>query len=371
MKVVNFLKDNQEGNSPEKCLELLKEAYGIKYSIWEDKLVVLNYDQIASPKLHPITKECRSLVLELGTWEVVSRSFDRFLNYGESGTGEDWELPSMEAYEKMDGSLIGIFSYNGVNLYRTRSMIMPTSIINEWVSELTWKEAIETAIGGSPYFTIKGVTLICELTCIENRVVVKYENPNPTLTLLAVRTTEGDYLDRTKLDKILEGFTFLHSPKKYSFNTISECLTSAKNLPDLHEGFVMYKDGVPLGKVKNPAYVAAHHLRGEGLNKRRIFDLLIMGEVEEYLSVFPEDESVFTKYLKAYQLLGEELQKVEEVVDQSHLLSKKEFALSVMDSEFKHIAFTCRNKKVSAETAFSMLTRTAKYGLIDLVLKRV
>ena len=53
----------------------LEEQYGIRSKVYpEHNIVVLNYDQISSPKYDPITRECRSLVLDLD-WNVVSRSF--------------------------------------------------------------------------------------------------------------------------------------------------------------------------------------------------------------------------------------------------------------------------------------------------------
>jgi hypothetical protein len=65
-------------------LEKLKEELGIKFKIYhEDGIVILNYDQIESPKSHPIVIECRSLILNIYTLGVVSRKFDRFFNHGE------------------------------------------------------------------------------------------------------------------------------------------------------------------------------------------------------------------------------------------------------------------------------------------------
>ncbi len=37
-------------------------------------VVMLNYNQIASPMAETICQECRALLLETGSWNVVSRS---------------------------------------------------------------------------------------------------------------------------------------------------------------------------------------------------------------------------------------------------------------------------------------------------------
>ena len=61
-------------------------------------------------KSDPIVQECRSLILEDGTWNVVSMAFKRFFNPGE-GTAAviDWDTAS--AHQKMDGSLLQLFYY--------------------------------------------------------------------------------------------------------------------------------------------------------------------------------------------------------------------------------------------------------------------
>ena len=73
MEVIKFIK--------EYGLVGLKEQLGIKITDYEqERLLVLNYCQINSPKNHPVVKECRQLILDYDL-NVVSRSFDRFFKY--------------------------------------------------------------------------------------------------------------------------------------------------------------------------------------------------------------------------------------------------------------------------------------------------
>ena len=114
-------------------LEDLTAELGIKVAQNEKypDLYCLNYCQIKSPKTNPIVKECRSLVLEIKYIDsvrktecrIISRSFDRFFNYGEAGTGDDMKPNEMIAYEKVDGSLVGLFYYIVLDLqyqYQTK-----------------------------------------------------------------------------------------------------------------------------------------------------------------------------------------------------------------------------------------------------------
>ena len=73
---------------------------------------MLNYNQIASPMAEVICQECRALLLEMGTWDVVSRSFFKFFNYGQPEAHPvDWATARVQ--EKLDGSLICLYFHRG------------------------------------------------------------------------------------------------------------------------------------------------------------------------------------------------------------------------------------------------------------------
>ena len=358
--------------APMEALAQLESEYSIKHQIWNDQLVTLNYCQIDSPKINPITKECRSLVLELGTWDLVSQSFTRFYNWGETGSST---MPVEDglALEKVDGSLIGLFNYKGQWLYRTRSMIMPVAIINGNVGGITWDERIEDDL--KVFFSRwdlqmplgMDATYIFELTCRENRVVTKYDHEGGKLVLLAIRNrVDGGYVSHEGQEAACESFGW-RKCETYSFNTIEDALNSAKNLRELQEGYVVTDaDGVPQYKMKNPAYVAAHHLRGNGpITERRLLDLLIMNETDEYLSIFPEDTEVFQPYVDAYKLMNGRICEMADYVALSVIVSasQKDFAISIKDSPIKGLAFSYR-KGILMKDAWENCTRQAKYSMI-------
>jgi len=86
-----------------KTLVDLKTELGIESREWED-LVILNYNQIESPKTHPIVQECRQLILRKNTWDIVFMSFQRFFNYGENlEETKDFDFANAVALSKIDG----------------------------------------------------------------------------------------------------------------------------------------------------------------------------------------------------------------------------------------------------------------------------
>lgn len=383
MKIIEHLNSALTlGLSVESALVGIEERFGIKnsynekYSLW-----VLNYDQIKSSKhkFEKIVCECRSLAINFdgGKFNVVSRSFSRFFNYGEKKVPH--RINNLIAYEKLDGSLVTMFNYNGEWLYRTKSMIMPETSINGFGT--TWKEIIEEALNFKE--VSKGLLgamclpescdFIFEVCSPENRVVTRYKGR--TATLLAIRTPLGTYLSPEKCDLIASNYGW-NRPKVWTFTNWESCLESAKDLRNLEEGFVMYNSkGVPQCKVKNPAYVAAHFLRGEGiLTPKRIVDLILMGEVEEYLSVFPEDTDVLVPYIEAYKAVLKDITLVNslfsgEPTGELFIATQKDFALTVKNLTIGTVLFTMRkNKELTSLEAFDKITRKAKQQMIEVYL---
>lgn len=347
MEVLRFLNYHLQDDIFQ-VMDTLKGLYGIKWTYDEDfDLFVLNYDQIISSlfKFHPIVCECRSLVvaysLERGFY-CVSRSFDRFFNFRESQ--DELDISTLTAVEKLDGSLIGIFYHKGRWLYRTKSVIMPVGQVNGW--EVTWKDLIDPCIPNQTrmneicdLFSCEDSTFICELLSPENRVVVKYDEVE--LRLLAIRDTEGEYDDSLVCDE-LAIFLNMERPRTYSFDSFEEAEKEAENLPNLEEGFVFYNEwGSPVLKMKSPSYVRAHRLRGESvLTPNRVCDLIIAGEVDEYLAVFPEDDVKVAPYVMAHRRILQSASLGWKFYGMCE--TQKQFAMGVKDTPVAPLLFSMR-----------------------------
>lgn len=334
MEVIKYIRKNG--------LEKLNKEFGVITKIYPEGLIVLNYDQINSPK-NSITSECRSLILD-SELNIVSRSFDRFFNYGENFTTFNPE--TAVAYEKVDGSLIKIYNWGGIWYVSTRGTAFAESKVNGW--DVTFKDMVFKSLNITSEYEFQDLcndllnctsTYICEITGIENRVVTRYQGY--TLWVLAERDNEtGEYFEVPTVLGDMFGFTY---PKTFKFNSIEACLETAKHLPDLQEGYVMYENGVPVCKVKSPAYVAVHHIRGEGLSPKRIAELVVINEQEEYLTYFEEDRKFFTPYVEALDFQLKSAQhhyyKYCDIEDQ------KEFALYVKDYPYAQYLFQARKMK--------------------------
>lgn len=357
MQVIDFIRNNSVTADLREGLEKLTIQLGISVK-YVDDLIVLNYNQIESPKTHPIVMECRSLILEAGTLKVVSRSFDRFFNYGEAlnVTPEiDWNRAI--AYEKVDGSLIKIYNHKGHWYISTKGTAYGDSDCMGYgitFAELVYKalgcaddEAFQALCGNADLWP--SYTYIYELTSVENRVVRRYDGYK--IHLLAIRSNgTGDYI-QCKNEEVHALSIGASKPISFKFESAQDCLRAAQGLKNLDEGYVVYQDGIPVAKVKSPAYVAVHHIRGEGLNPKRIMQLVLVNEQDEYLQYFPEDREVMQPYIDAKIVLDYAIDAMYDSI--RGIDDQKEFAMHAGKAPFKAALFQARAKGIDAIQAFN------------------
>jgi len=298
-----------------------------------DPLIILNYDQINSPKHHPIARECRGLTLEKGTWRVVARAFPRFFNYGEVPENDakfDWS--SAYCQEKCDGSLALLYNYNGTWRMNTRGSFAQGEITAG--AGWTWTELFFSLLDSTQLKEINPHhTFVFELCSPFNKVVRRYDKP--TLFLLTAFSNEFDLECVAGGMDLVAGKLKVQRPGEYSLRCLSDVQDCIAAHPDAtFEGMVV-RDATGLRmKIKSLRYVALHHLRGEGQNlfhPRHLMPFLVtdkQSEADELLTYFPEVTDRF-KQLKAR--LDEAYLKLMEVWQEAKdIESQKDFALFIM-----------------------------------------
>jgi hypothetical protein len=271
----------------------------------------------------------------------------------------DWN--KAVAYEKVDGSLIKIYNHKGHWYISTKGTTYGESDCMGY--GVTFQELVWKALGVKNDFEFQNkiencifdrhVTYIFEVTSVENRVVKRYEGYKLHF-LAARRNSTGVYVceeeKRWFNDKCSE-VDFIHYPKRYTFDSPEACLRTARELKDLDEGYVIYQDGVPIAKIKSPAYVAVHHIRGEGLNPKRIMQLVLVNEQDEYLTYFPEDRDVFHPYVKAMEMLDIHMDCVYDSI--RGIEDQKEYALKAKNFPFSAALFKARAANMPIWDAFT------------------
>ncbi len=342
MKVLEAL-ERYKGSQLEK-LEALKEQYAIKFNICGD-LVSLKYDQLDSPKTNPVVCECRGLVLELDTFKVVVQQFHRFFNYGEESNVSEDDLSKMVIQEKHDGSLMSLYFHDGE--WKCCTSGNPTAQSHVGELEITFADLFWEALGKKDINTIleeyREYTFTFELTAPQNKVVRTYGKP--ALVLLGARFRQKeltpDYIE--ELSELLN----VELPTMYNLNTLDKILDSWKVLRPDEEGYVAvdYSKRDAYGnflrcKIKNPAYVALHRLKDSSCNSQRaLLQVVLMGEVDEVITYFPEYTDVIRSFESSLKNWRE---------------AHNELAARFMSSHPAEIGIFCKNNSYNSSVIFAI-----------------
>jgi hypothetical protein len=275
--------------------------------------ILLKYDQIESDMSLKEVQECRGLILEKDTWKVLSLAFFKFFNSAESYASKiDWDTAII--FDKCDGSLIQVY-WDWVTeewCAGTSGMAEGEGEVNEKpntsFSSLFWK-VFKEVYNCSVDNLIKGYTYAFELMTPYN-IVVKPHGTS-TLALLGVRDLSD--LSELSFNNVRATSTLLNIPtaKVWDINASNagHLMATFEGMPFTEEGYVVCDAKFNRIKLKNPAYVAAHHLKSKtGLH--HIMTIVKANEVEEYAATFPERKDEIFDLKESYDDLVSTLEDV-------------------------------------------------------------
>ena len=303
---------------------------------------LLVYSQYDSDFSVSIVRECRGVIFRNDQeFKPVCVPFFKFGNYGESYCPDiDWE--SAKVQEKVDGSIIKCWYDNGWHVSTNGMIDAGRAHLND-DTHRSYRELFDEAAqkSGLNFETLDpDCTYMFELIGPDNRVIVPYTEAK----LIHIGTRNNKTLRESDVDIGID------KPKQYPFRSIDECLTAAKELPFSEEGYVVVDKFWNRVKIKSPAYVAAHHLRNNGIvTVARIVDFLLTGEAVEFLTYFPEYTEDVERVQNTIWTIIHELENRVAELAQRTFESQKEFALFVKDDPFSAYFFEWRKNQTPPE----------------------
>ncbi len=346
----------------EVTLKGLQALLDMKYKQYPEGYVTITYDQFETPSASRVAAECRGVIFD-EDFNIVCRPFDRFFNYGEPNAAPGGiNFSKAVVMDKLDGSLIKVWWDKKANLWRcaTSGRIYAESHIMDY--PVTFKDIVYRALSISTDEEFnalceplpKDATHIFEVTAPESRIVTRYQDT--TLWYLASRKNEtGEYI---KVDGTVIGAKL---PRTYELNSLDACIKAAHELTNWEEGYVVYVDGVPTLKIKSPAYVQAHLIKGEDLSIGRICTLIINNEIDEYLTYFPDDEHRIKPYIDGlnsfYKMIEDDFAKV------AHIEDRIEFSKAVGKNKYNPLLFSLKDG-INVKDAFQRLLDPSKREII-------
>lgn len=323
---------------------LLKKELGIDATFHPiDERVILNYCQIDSSKhkTNPIVRECRGLVLNKNTYELIARGFPRFFNLGEVPEDDkkfDWNNCIVD--EKVDGSLILLYYWRNQWHLNTRASFGSGNINNLGI---TWRELFDKTINFSKLWNTEGDTYVFELCSRYNKVVRDY--PEPKSFLLSVYYGEEEQTNRT-VNQIAneQGFNRPHPFSCNSPDDVHNLIQSVSDNDPTFEGVVVRDSNNNRLKCKADKYLQLHRLKNNGNLPliKNLVPLVLAGETSEVLLHFPE-------FKDKVDDVEHELAEIYEQLDNNWYtfadeVSQKKFALAIANCPANAILFQARKR---------------------------
>lgn len=272
---------------------LSAEPYNLKISE-DDGFVLFKYNQIASDFSQEICKEARGLILDSeDDFRVVRYAFKKFFNIDEGYAAHiDWD--TAVASEKIDGSIMSVW------YARDKWHLSTNGTIDAFKAELAgvgpyknFGELFESVVPLSTFENHpKDTCWTFELVSPYNKVVIDY--PETKVYLLSVRfmnsLAELDY-DRISFYAGKLGVAY---PQFYYMNDEAGFRKLVEDMPEGHEGVVVRDQYNERVKIKTLLYFQMHKAKNNGvITLERIVDLIRANDHYEFLSYFPEYQSMF------------------------------------------------------------------------------
>lgn len=321
--------------------ELLADApYNLKISE-DDGYVLFKYNQIASDFNEEICKEARGLILDTqDNFRVVRYAFKKFFNVDEGFAARlDWD--TAVATEKIDGSIMSVWFARG------KWHLSTNGTIDAFKAELngvgpykTFGELFESVLPLSRFSEFSNILAhqcyTFELVSPYNKVVIDY--PETKVYLLSIRNMNT--LVEHPLDEVAEfanRFNFT-MPQFYYMNDEAGFRRLVEQMPEGHEGIVVRDANGERVKIKTLLYFEMHRAKNNGvITLERIVDLIRANDHYEFLSYFPEYQSVFDDVKRQIDHSEVVLEKVrqdvaewknnnKDVYEQDERLARKWFA---------------------------------------------
>ena len=353
------------------CLNITKDTFN------GQNLVMFKYNQVDSDFSIQLVKEARGLILDADTNKIVSFPFTKFFNFGETNAAEiDWS--TARCGEKIDGSLVKIVNVGDNLLISTNGTILASKapiaeqigcryqtfgdivadVLDDVLEKSSWQKKLQEE--GLCALWKEGYTYMFELCSPWTRVVVPHKENK--LYFLGKRDNETFaetyFTDDPVFSKLFD------IPKIYSLKSIDECVAATKEMPWDEEGYVVCDGKFNRVKVKSPSYVAAHHLKGNGvMSYARALELVRANEIEEICEYFEEFrpaleecKSRFWKLVADTENAWNEYLKID-----ASLSTRKDKALWITKNfKMPGIAFGLLDKKIESVKSFFMEVPTNK-----------
>ena len=248
---------------------------------------VINYNVMMADTFDcDIRRECRGIIFDTESGEILRRPFHKFFNVNEREETQDHVVDLSQDHrilEKLDGSMIAPFIVNGDMIWGTKMGATEVAEPVEDFVELNEEYRIFAR------FTIRrGYTPIFEWCSRKQRIVLDYKEDQLILTGIRDLTT-GRYMSHDLMEAHAEAYRI---PTVRTFEPETDMKAFVETVRDLEdrEGFVVrFSDGHMI-KLKCDWYVQIHKAKEAILQDRNIVELILDDKLDDVKAHLPQED---------------------------------------------------------------------------------
>ena len=360
IKTIQDVLPHIEGRDEFRVLE--KEGYNvIIYAVsFEDTFLWDENDPVGSA----VRRECRGLIFDIGTGNLISRPYHKFFNVGEK---EETQLNKINLYEphivleKLDGTLISAQpSPYGFRL-----------VSKAGVTDVAMNA--EVFIADKPHYDTfirkciqKGVSPLFEWVSRKNRIVVDYPEDNLILTGMRYNNT-GSYLTYAVMKSYATAWNIpvVKAVNGLPVQNINLFVKQVREWDD-GEGIVLRFDTGHMVKVKADDYVLRHKSKDSISQEKNVLQTILEDAVDDLVPLLtPEDAERVLAFQRAFWMGLDEvaLEMAELFVEGNKMYpEKKDFAVEFVQKKVSSlhapIMYAMKGGKGSKEVLIDMIGKS-------------
>lgn len=314
-----------------------------------DRIRIFNYTQECqfSRKWDDVTLQCRGLIMNVDTDEIIARPFPKFFNYDEHiATGGAVPLENPMVYEKFDGSLGILYFLDGQPWISTRGSFTSDQAL--WATQWFRKNV--------PDRVDDGLTHLFEIIYPQNRIVVNYDFSG-LVFLAALQKHDG---------KAVSGMSWSEPLR----NALVLPVTDVGQIKGIDsedgEGYVLHFPMTDMRlKIKFPTYVKLHKIM-TGLSEKGIWELLREKGIDTAPGEIVEDvPDEFFKWLnEVVSRMQKEYYDIRDITDLQFVAikkklgtdaSRKEYADEIKKMQYPALGFAMLDNRPADDLIFKMI----------------
>jgi len=248
---------------------------------------VINYNVMMADTFDcNIRRECRGIIFDTVTGDIIRRPFHKFFNVNEREETQDNVVDLSQSHailEKLDGSMIAPFVVNDQLIWGTK---MGATEVAEPVEDFVLLN--ENYSQFARFIIRRGYTPIFEWCSRKQRIVLDYKEDQLILTAIRDLTT-GRYMS---LDLVTNTADLYFIPTVRAFEPQSDMKSFIEyvRLLEDREGFVVRFDDGHMLKLKCDWYVQIHKAKEKILQDRNIVELILDGKLDDVKAHLPQED---------------------------------------------------------------------------------